>query len=179
MDMNLSKLWEIVKNRGSWQAIVHGVTKSWTRLRDWTITTTTGAESSPHSAHRAGPREGGDKAGSFLTHTGEEQRSWQVQWKSENHSDSLWPHGPYSPWNAPGQNNGVGSHSLLQGIFPTQRSNPGPLDCTQILCHLSHQRSPVRSSKGLGYWDHSKVTSFICISCLESVIVTHNSEHTN
>ena len=34
MDMNLSKLWEIVKDRGSWQAIVHGVTKSWTRLRD-------------------------------------------------------------------------------------------------------------------------------------------------
>ena len=34
MDMNLSNLWEIVKDRGSWQAIVHGVTKSWTRLRD-------------------------------------------------------------------------------------------------------------------------------------------------
>ena len=34
MDMNLSKLWEIVKDRGSWQAIVHGVTKNWTRLRE-------------------------------------------------------------------------------------------------------------------------------------------------
>ena len=34
MDMNLSKLWEIVKDRGSWQAIIHGVTKSWTSLRD-------------------------------------------------------------------------------------------------------------------------------------------------
>ena len=31
----------------------------------------------------------------------------------------------YSPWNSPGQNAGVGSLSLLQGIFPTQRSNPG------------------------------------------------------
>ena len=32
------------------------------------------------------------------------------------------PHGLYSPWNSPGQNTGVGSHSLLQGIFPTQVS---------------------------------------------------------
>ena len=34
-------------------------------------------------------------------------------------SDSLRPHGLYSPWNSPGQNTGVGSHFLLQGIFPT------------------------------------------------------------
>ena len=33
-------------------------------------------------------------------------------------SDSLWPHGLYSPWNSPGQNTGVGSPSLLQGIEP-------------------------------------------------------------
>ena len=39
-------------------------------------------------------------------------------------SDSLQPHGPYSPWNSPGQNTGVGSLSLLQGISPTQGSNP-------------------------------------------------------
>ena len=47
---------------------------------------------------------------------------------SESHSvmsDSLWPHGLYSSWNSPGQNTGVGSCSLLQGIFPTQGSNPG------------------------------------------------------
>ena len=37
---------------------------------------------------------------------------------------------------------GVGSHSLLQGIFPTQESNPGLLHCRQILYHLSHQGSP-------------------------------------
>ena len=35
-------------------------------------------------------------------------------------SNSLWPHGLYSPWNSPGQNTGVGSCSILQGIFPTQ-----------------------------------------------------------
>ena len=38
-------------------------------------------------------------------------------------SDSLRPHGLYSPWNSPGQNTGVGSLSLLQGIFQTQESN--------------------------------------------------------
>ena len=32
MDMNLSKLWEIVKNRGAWHDAVHGVTKSWTQI---------------------------------------------------------------------------------------------------------------------------------------------------
>ena len=54
-------------------------------------------------------------------------------------SDSLQPHGIlYSPWNSPGQNTGeLGSHSLLQGIFPTQGSNPGLLHCRQILYHLS------------------------------------------
>ena len=35
-------------------------------------------------------------------------------------SNSLWPHGLYSPWNSPGQNTGVGSLSLLQGIFWTR-----------------------------------------------------------
>ena len=37
MDMNLSELWEIVEDRGAWHAAVHGVSKSRTRLNDWTI----------------------------------------------------------------------------------------------------------------------------------------------
>ena len=41
-------------------------------------------------------------------------------------SDSLRPHGLYSPWNSPGQNTGVGSLSLLQWIFLTQESNQDP-----------------------------------------------------
>ena len=60
--------------------------------------------------------------------------------------DFLGPHGlqPASllcPWNSPGKNAGVGSCALLQGIFPTQGSNPGLPYCRQILYRLSHQRS--------------------------------------
>ena len=51
-------------------------------------------------------------------------------------------HGLYSPWNSPGQITGVGRHSLLQGIFPTQGSNPGVPHCSQILYQLSCQGSP-------------------------------------
>ena len=57
-------------------------------------------------------------------------------------SDSLGPHGLYSPWNSPGQDTWVGSLSLLQGIFPTQGLNPGFLHCGQILYQLSHKGSP-------------------------------------
>ena len=57
-------------------------------------------------------------------------------------SDSLWLHGLYSPWNSLGQNTGVGSYSLLQGIFPTHGSNPGLPHHRWILYQLSHQGSP-------------------------------------
>ena len=53
-------------------------------------------------------------------------------------------HGLYSPWNSPGQNARVGSLSLLQGIFPTQGSNPGLPHCRWIFYQLSHQGSPRR-----------------------------------
>ena len=70
---------------------------------------------------------------------------WNVLGDSESRSvvsDCLWPHGLYSPWNSPGQNTGVGSLSLLQGIFPTQGSNSGLLHCRHILYQLSHRESP-------------------------------------
>ena len=52
-------------------------------------------------------------------------------------SDSL------RPWDFPGKNTGVGYHFLLQGIFPTQGSNPGLLHCRQTLYRLSHMGSPI------------------------------------
>ena len=65
-------------------------------------------------------------------------------------SDSLQPHGLYTvhgilPWI---QNTGVGSLSLLQGFFSTQRSNPGLPQCRQILYQLSHQ--------GRKFWNRVK-----------------------
>ena len=57
-------------------------------------------------------------------------------------SDSFWLHEWHSPWNSPGQNTGVGSLSLLQGIFLTQGLNPGIPPCRRILYQLSHKRSP-------------------------------------
>ena len=46
------------------------------------------------------------------------------------------------PWDSPGKNTGVGCHALLQGIFPTQGSNLGLLQCRQILYCLSQQSRP-------------------------------------
>ena len=43
------------------------------------------------------------------------------------------------PWDSPGKSTGVGSHSLLQGIFSTRGLNPGLSHCQQILYHLSQQ----------------------------------------
>ena len=64
-----------------------------------------------------------------------------VSYESESHPvmfNCLRPHELYSPWNSPGQNTGVDSLSLLQGIFPTQGSNPGLPHCGWILYQLSH-----------------------------------------
>ena len=51
MDVNLGKLWEIVKDRGAWYAAVHRVPKSWTRFSDWTTTNKTNSvfKSTPNS----------------------------------------------------------------------------------------------------------------------------------
>ena len=73
--------------------------------------------------------------------------TWEAQVSIESErcsvvSHSLRLHGLYSPWNSSGQNTGGGSLSLLQGIFPTQGSNPGLLHCRQILYQLTHKESP-------------------------------------
>ena len=68
----------------------------------------------------------------------------KLKWKSLSMSD-LWPHGWYSTWNSLGHNTGVGSLSLLQGIFATQGSNPGLLHSRQSLYQPRHKRSSFRS----------------------------------
>ena len=70
----------------------------------------------------------------------------EVKW-SEGHSVvsySFRPRGLYSPWNSPSQKTRVGSLSLLQGIFPSQGSNPGFPHCRWILYQLSHKGSPLK-----------------------------------
>ena len=64
------------------------------------------------------------------------------KWKSLSHVRLFGLRGIYSPWNSTGQNTGVGSLSLLQGIFPTQGLNPGLPHCRWILYQLSPKGSP-------------------------------------
>ena len=73
------------------------------------------------------------------------QRAASVQFSSVAQSClTLRPHGLYPtrllcPWGFPGNSIGVDCHFLLQGIFPTQRSNLGLPHCRQMLYRLSHQ----------------------------------------
>ena len=69
---------------------------------------------------------------------------WSYHWSESCSvlSDSLWPHGLYSPWNSPGQNTRVDSLSLLQWILQTQELNWGLWHCRWILYQLSYQGSP-------------------------------------
>ena len=78
-------------------------------------------------------------------------------------SDSLLPHGLQTtrllcPWTSPGKNAGMGNHSLLQGIFLTQGSNPALLHLPTfvsvtlgILLLLDMQFSPISTSTYFGY----------------------------
>ena len=80
---------------------------------------------------------------------------YKWKWKSRSvvsDSATLWNR----PWNSPGQNTGVGCHSLLQGIVPTQGSNPGLLNCRRILYQLNYQGSPVLEVDSRNFVDDSR-----------------------
>ena len=88
--------------------------------------------------------------------------------QSASHSvmnDSLQSHGLQPirllcPWDFPSKDTGVGCHFLLQGIFPTQGSNPGLLHCRQILYWLSYKGSPCCSLCGHKELDTTKWLSW-------------------
>ena len=69
--------------------------------------------------------------------------TWKVKVKLTQSYPTICKPMDYSPCNIPGQITGVNSLSLLQGIFPTQGSNPGLPHCRQILYQLSHKGSPI------------------------------------
>ena len=106
----------------------------------------------------ASPKSSGQPAGS--RHRGVD--SWCVSCSVV--SDSLRPHGlqpaRLCPWNSSGKNTGVGSHSLLQGFFLTQESNPGLLHCRLIPYHLSHHGNPD------SWWCSSNTKEEILFPCL-------------
>ena len=74
----------------------------------------------------------------------ERQKVWAFSCSAISAVQSLGTSDPlrHQLWNSPSPNIGMGSLSLLQGIFPTQRSNPGLPDCRWIFNQLSHKGSP-------------------------------------
>ena len=82
-------------------------------------------------------------------------------------SDSLQPHGLQParllcPWKSPGKKTGEGSLSLLQGIFPTQGSNPGLLHCRRILLLSEPPGKPKKTGVG-------------CLSLLQGIFPSQES----
>ena len=82
-----------------------------------------------------------------------------------------------TPWSTPGssvhgdtprKNTGVSFHAFLQGIFPTQGSNPSLPHCKRILYHLSHQGSP-RKLEWVAYpfsWESSRHMNWARVPCI-------------
>ena len=76
---------------------------------------------------------------------------------------------------SPGKNTGVDCHALLQGIFPTQGSNPGLPRCRQVVYHLSHQGSPIPFIVIVKYWLCPLFCTICTCSLLQSTLclLTH------
>ena len=143
---------------GAWWAAVHGVAESRTQLRNFTFTchlthSIVLAWRIPRmrepgglpsvGSHRDG-HDWSDLATAAAGHTGEQKSPGGVGKKAKllvsqlcltlcDPIDCSPPARLLCLWNFPGKNTGVGGHSLLQGIFLTQGSNPGLLHGRQIL----------------------------------------------
>ena len=117
VNMSASKLWEIVKDRGAWCAVVHGVTKSWTRLRGRAMTVT----------RDSAPRLWALKTKCRVTH----QRRKQGRLRSHAYVCHT-PHPPTDRLSAP---------PALHSLRLTQPTH-GPLHCRHI---PSTPRQPAHS----------------------------------
>ena len=75
--------------------------------------------------------------------------------------------------NSPRKNTGERGLSLPQGLFLTQRSNPGLLHCRQILYHLSHQGSLLQSRMVLWIFHVVAIVTVTCLKCLGQLFIEH------
>ena len=117
---------------------VHGILQA--RILEWIAFPFSRGSSQPRDQTQVSCIAGGF----FTTESPGKPLKGSEKW-SESHSvvsNSLQPHGLYSPWISPGQNTGVGSHFFFWVIFPSQGSNPDLPHCRWILYQLSHQGSP-------------------------------------
>ena len=80
----------------------------------------------------------------------------------------------FFPWNSPGQNTSMCSHSLLLGIFLTQGSNPGLLHCRQILYRMNHQQAHFLILLSVSF-----TSSSLFCSCLSLPVLTRQIATTN
>ena len=81
------------------------------------------------------------------------------------------------PWDFQGKSTGVGCHFLLQGIFPTQGSNPGLSHCRQMLYCLSHQGSQIAALGLTKTHSHLPLQHFICFPKCFPLLVSICSGH--
>ena len=101
------------------------------------------------------------------------------QFESESRSvvsNSLRPHGLYSPWNSPGQNTGLGSLSLLQWIFLMQKLNRGLLHCRRVLYQLGYEGSLEKLGQHIKKQRHYLPTEVHLIKTMVFPVVMYGCE---